>query len=80
MENLKKIQNPRSITLDNMTPETKAYIDYLKKEYHHRLIRFPYLNTTWFLLRFLRARDFNIKATKLMLENALNFFEETDWN
>ena len=33
------------------------------------------MNNTWGLLRFLRARDFDIKKTKKMLENALNFFD-----
>lgn len=80
MENLKKIKNPREITLETLTPESKEYIDFLKKEYKSWLEKFPKLNTTWTLLRFLRARDFNIKATKKMLEDALGFFESTDWN
>lgn len=33
MENLKKIKNPREITLETLTPESKEYIDFLKKEY-----------------------------------------------
>lgn len=75
MEDLKAIPNPRSITIDNITPEANKYVDYLKDKYKSRLIKFPKINTTWGLLRFLRARDFNIKKTEKMLQDALTFFE-----
>lgn len=80
MEKLKSIKTPRSMTLDNLTPEAKEYVDYLKSKFKVRLEKWPYLNNTWSLLRFLRARDFNIKNTEKMLDDALTFFETTDFD
>lgn len=73
MEKLKPINNPRDMFLETVTPEAMEYVNYLKKEYKERLEKYMYLNNTWSMLRYLRARDFDIKKTKKMLEDSLNY-------
>lgn len=75
MDKLKRIENPRSVTLENITPEAQQYVDFLKDKHKTQLAKFPKLNTTWGILRFLRAWDFNINQADKMLKDALVFFD-----
>jgi hypothetical protein len=57
---LPKIANPREKTLDNLTEDVMAYVDYIKDKYQQDIKNYWFLNNTWSLLRILRARDFDI--------------------
>ncbi len=72
---LPKIKNGRQMTIDNMTPDVKKWIKFVQEYFKKDFELFPDINYSWYILRFLRARDFDIKKTKKMLENALNFFD-----
>ncbi len=78
MERLKKIKNSRSITCDNLTPDVIEYIDWIRREFREDLIRYPECNSVWYLLRFLRARDFEAPKVKIMLRNFFDFRDEKD--
>ncbi len=52
---LPKIANPREKTLDNLTEDVMAYVDYIKDKYQSDIKSYWFLNNTWSLLRILRA-------------------------
>ncbi len=60
-------------TLESTTPEQEAVLEQLSREMADQLAELPQLRTKWSLLRFLRARQFNLKKAKLMLQNYLDF-------
>jgi len=57
-------------TLEDSSPEQLQVVARLRVELKDRLEQFPDLKTTWNLLRFCRARDFDYDRVKLMLENS----------
>jgi len=67
-------------TLEDSSPEQLQVVARLRVELKDRLEQFPDLKTTWNLLRFCRARDFDYDRVKLMLENFMDFRTEIDYD
>lgn len=65
--------------LETVTPDAMEYVNLIKQKYGKRLEKYIYLNNTWSILRYLRARDFDIKKTCKMLEESLDFRDEIDF-
>ena len=65
--------------MDDMSKEQRDMVMRLKQELSKEFEDVPQLATTWHLLRFLRARDFNYGKAKLMLENYFNFRKQKDY-
>lgn len=60
-------------TLDDMSPEQAQMVAQIKADFSADFKEFPELCTTWHILRFLRAREFNYAKTKAMIEAAFAF-------
>jgi hypothetical protein len=60
-------------TLEHTTEKEEQILQQFREEMASALADLPKLRTKWSLLRFLRARQFNLKKAKLMLENYLEF-------
>lgn len=73
-----KIQNPKLQSIDSLTPEIKEIIKNFKSHFSRDLKIFPELNTSWHILRFLRAREFDLKKSYLMFEKFIEFRKRKD--
>jgi hypothetical protein len=62
----------------NITTDQLACLNQIKSEMRERLEKYPDFFTTWNLLRFCRARGFQIKRVRLMIENYLDFRDKMD--
>ena len=67
-------------TLENLTESESLKLKQLSADLSQELKEFPDLNTKWSLLRFLRARNFNLPKTKQMLTNFMSFRHQNDYN
>lgn len=66
-------------TIEDVSEEQMNVVRRLREVLKERLEAFPDLKTTWSLLRFCRARDFNFEKIKLMLEGFMDFRAEVDY-
>ena len=66
-------------TLDDHSDEQILFIKKLQQELAGPLAKFPDLNTTWCLLRYARACQFNFPKTKTMLLNFFAFRENANY-
>jgi hypothetical protein len=64
---------------DNLDAEQLKCLNEIKTELKVRLEIHPNLYTNWNIIRFCRARNFNFKKVKLMIENYLEFREKYDF-
>ena len=69
----KKLKDSRTQTMDKMSEEAKIRLKKFREHFKKELIQYPELNTTWYLLRFLRARDFDMEKAKKMFQEFINF-------
>lgn len=60
--------------------EIRIKIQRLKKSLANQLQHHPFMNTSWNMLRFLKANKEHYKPTKKALSNALNLFDELKTN
>jgi hypothetical protein len=60
-------------TLDDMSENQKAMVERIKTELREEFLTAPEICTTWHILRFLRARDFNFDRAKLMISDFISF-------
>ena len=67
------IKNPKLQTIETITPEIKEIIKNFKTHFSQDLKLFPELNTSWLILRFLRARQFDLKKSYAMFQNFIEF-------
>lgn len=65
--------------VDELNDSHFAAIDSLRESLGAQLTRHPSVNTDWFLLRFLRARNFNLKNTQKMMKEYLDFRDRKDF-
>jgi len=66
-------------TLDDMSPEQAEMVAQVKADFSEDFKEFPELCTTWHILRFLRARDFNYPKAKAMIEGAFAFRRQKNY-
>jgi hypothetical protein len=66
-------------TLEDVSDEQLMIVRRLQESLKEKFEEFPDLRTTWSLLRFCRARDFNFDKVKLMLENFMEFRSHVDY-
>jgi hypothetical protein len=76
---MKSDKKPRGY-IDDMSKEQRDMVARLKQELSQEFDEVPEMATTWHILRFLRARDFNFEKSKLMLKNYFNFRKQKDYN
>jgi hypothetical protein len=60
-------------TFDDMSEEQRAMVERMKSELYAEFLTAPEICTTWHILRFLRARDFNFDRAKLMINDFISF-------
>lgn len=65
--------------MDDMSKEQREMVVRMKQELSKEFEEVPELATTWHILRFLRARDFNYEKSKSMLKNYFNFRKQKDY-
>ena len=66
--------------VDELNDSHFSSIDSLRESLGAQLKRHPSVNTDWFLLRFLRARNFNLQNTHKMMKEYLDFRDRKDFN
>jgi hypothetical protein len=66
-------------TLEDFSEEQMSIVHRLREELADRLAPHPDLVTTWNLLRFCRARDFNYDKVRAMLQGFIDFRENLDY-
>ena len=71
---------PQTGTLENLTETEKLKLDQLSTDLSQQLKDFPDINTKWSLLRFLRARNFNLAKAKQMIANFMSFRLQNDYS
>lgn len=64
--------------LGNTTPQQDKVVEDLRASLSSELARYPEINTKWSLLRFCRARNFDINKTKAMLKSFIKWRDERD--
>ena len=69
----KTLKNSKFLTIDNITPEVRERIEELRTIFKKDLAEFPEINTDWYLLRFLRSRNCDLKKSSAMLEKFIDF-------
>ena len=68
-----KVKNPREQTIDSMSPEAQKAVDFIKNEFKSDFKEFPETFSTWYILRFLRSRNFDLSKTKKMMRNFFDY-------
>lgn len=66
--------------LDDLSEEQNQKVNELQKKLADILARHPEINTKWSLLRFCRARQFDMKKVEVMLLHFLKWREQKDMN
>lgn len=69
----KSLKNSKKFTIDNITPEVRERIEELRKIFKKDLEEFPEINTDWYLLRYLRSRNCDLKKASTMFGKFLEF-------
>lgn len=64
--------------LGKLTPEQEIFIKKLQTALGPHLARYPEFNTKWSLLRFCRARNFDLKKTEAMLLKFIKWRDDKD--
>lgn len=72
-------QQSKHGTLETKSELDRSKLEHLRKVVATDLAEFPDLASDWSLLRFLRARDFDINRTSLMLHECCNFRRQNDF-
>ena len=67
--------NKNLISVDNLPKEVESLIIKFQFEFKEQLEKYPETNSYWYLLRFLKARNFNYEKAKIMLSNFYKFRE-----
>lgn len=65
---------------EGLNNQQLACLSTIRAEMNDRLKNYPEFFTTWNLLRFCKARDFDVKKTREMLTNYLNFRDKYDYS
>jgi len=74
-----KIKNSMNKITEGLSPSQLACLNAIKKEMRDRLLKYPEFFTAWNILRFCKARNFDVKKTKEMLTNYLDFRDRNDY-
>lgn len=68
-----------SDVLSDLTTQQKELVETIKKDLGLKLECFPDFNTTFHIVRFLKARKWDIEKTKKMLDDYFNWRTENDY-
>lgn len=66
-------------TIETKSELDRSKLEHLRKAVAAELAEFPDLDSDWSLLRFLRARDFDVNRTALMLRECCQFRRQNDF-
>ena len=70
---LPKIKKKEIVTLENCNSDHMFYVREMQKEFSSEIADDIRLNSTWNILRFLNARNFDIQKSKKMFREYLQF-------
>lgn len=76
----KKMKDTRTQTMDKMSDEAKKRLTEFRSHFKIQLSQNPEINTTWYLLRFLRARDFDMKKAIKMFQDFIDFRKKKNYD
>ena len=66
--------------MDDMGEEQRKMVEKMKLELRKEFYNTPEIGTTWHILRFLRARDFNFEKARQMMQEYLNLRKRKDFS
>lgn len=64
--------------LDDLSAEQNQKVQQLQQRFSNQLAKYPELNTKWHLLRFCRARQFDMKKVDMMLDKFFKWRDQKD--
>lgn len=64
---------PQTGTMETMTTQQHGCVTHLREKFKKDFEEFPELNSQWYILRFCRARNFDMPKVELMMKNMFNW-------